>query len=175
MDNQTLYIVTGLPFSGKTTLITQLIKKMNLQVVSVDEFLSKDQYIIEDMTQNDWNKVYSQAFEKLERMLQKGQSVVFDGGSLLKSERDCLKGIAKKLGVRSKLVYAKTNVNEIKKRVEENRRLKKRDDVEDKTLEKAIKMFEEPTGNEDAIIYHFSQDLNNWINKNITQTPISKK
>jgi len=117
---QALYIVTGLPYSGKTTLTNELVKRFGFAVASVDEFLDKGSYVVEKMTQEDWNKVYSQAYKKLKELLGEGKTVIFDGGSLRKSERQTLKNIVESMNILSKLIYVNTTKEEIIKRRTEN-------------------------------------------------------
>ena len=167
MGKQVLYIITGLPYSGKSTLTKELVRRLDLDTASVDEYLDKGKYVVEKMVQDDWNQVYSQALNKLEKLLTEGKSVVFDGASLKKFERDTLKGIAEKLGVLSKLIYIKTDINEIKSRQLKNKQLKTRGHIKNTTLNKAIKMFEEPGANENALVYEYPADLNDWIKKNL--------
>ncbi len=166
MAKQTLYIITGLPYAGKSTLTEQLIKKFDFAAASVDEFINKGKYAVDEMTQEDWNYVYSQAFKKLEGLLAEGKSVIFDGASLKRTERDTSKGIAEKQGVPSSLIYVKTNMEEIKRRQLKNKKLKTRGHVKIVTLKKAGEMFEEPTADENAIIYNGEVDLGEWIEEN---------
>lgn len=161
MAKQVLYIVTGLPYSGKTILTKELVRKLGVSVASVDDFL--DKYIVKNMAQKDWDKVYSQAFEKLEKLLNGGKSVVFDGASLKRSERDTLRAIANKCGVESKLIYVKTDIAEIKRRQLKNIREKTRGHLEDALLNNAIRMFEEPNEEEGAIVYEYPEDLKEWV------------
>ena len=89
-----LYIITGLPYAGKTTLTNELVKRFKFTAVSVDEAIDEGGYVLEQMTQKDWNVVYSKAYEKLKRLLQNGKTVIFDGASLKRSERETLRQIA---------------------------------------------------------------------------------
>lgn len=168
MDKQILYIITGLPYSGKTTLTKELVKSLGFATASVDEFLNKGKYVIEKMTQDDWNHVYSRAFKKLEKLFTEGKSVVFDGASLKRSERDTIRGIAEKLGVLSKLIYIKTDIGEIKRRQQKSKEPKTRGYVKNITLNKAIEMLEEPGTDENAIVYEYPADLRDWIEKNFS-------
>lgn len=52
MQDQGLLIITGLPYSGKSTLTKKLIKKYGFKKTSVDEFLSKENYVIEKMSRS---------------------------------------------------------------------------------------------------------------------------
>ena len=49
----------------------------------------------------------------------------------------------------------------------ENKKIKTRGHIKNITLSKAFEMFEEPEIEENAIVYLCSEDLNNWLEKNI--------
>ena len=168
MHKQRLYIITGLPYSGKTTLKTEIVKLFNFPVVSVDEFLDIGNYMVEEMEQKDWDEVYSQAFSKLKKLLPKGNSVIFDGGSLLISERETLKNIAAEQNIPHKLIYVNTPKEVIRKRWLENQKLKTRGHVEENTLNKAFEMFEEPTAKENVMIYDSKIPIEIWVKDNIS-------
>jgi predicted kinase len=165
-----LLIITGLPFSGKTTLTNILIRKFEYIVISVDEFIESGNYIVKNMVQDDWNRVYSQAYTKLKNCLEEGKMVIFDGGSLLRSERQTLKDIAKSLKIPSKLIYVNTTKEEIIKRRFNNKISKVRDQLEDITMKTAFDMFEEPTLDENPILYNQDMNLDNWIQQNINNS-----
>lgn len=162
-----LYIVTGLPFAGKTTLTRKLAERFRFIIASVDEFLDAGNYVVKKMTQDDWNKTYSQAYQKLKRCLLESKTVIFDGGSLKKSERITLKNIAKSLNIPSKLIYVNTTREEIIQRRLKNQKTRERDQLEDVTMEKAFDMFEEPTPDENPILYNHHINLDIWIKENI--------
>jgi len=167
MSKQFLYIITGLPYSGKTTLTKELIKRFGFIVASVDEVMEEGHYSSEKMNQDDWNYVYSEAYRRLKQYLLDGKTVIFDGGSLLQSERNTIKGIAEKAGVKSKLVYVKVAKEEIKKRWIDNQITKVRDHLVEETINQALSMFEEPTTDEYPIIYDQEMDIELWISCNI--------
>lgn len=167
MGKQYLYIITGLPFSGKTTLTRKLVKQFGLEVASVDEMLDRGNFVVEKMSYDDWGVVYDQAFEKLKGLLKQGKSVVFDGGSLKKSERQALKDVAESFGISWKLIWVNTPVSEIIERRKKNLTTQERDQLEDVTMEKAIAMFEEPTSDESFIPFNSSMNIDDWIKTNL--------
>ena len=122
---------------------------------------------MERMTQADWDRVYTQAFRGLRSHLLRDKTVVFDGGSLKRSERDTLKRIAEKAGTPAKLIYINTPRNVIKRRWLENLTSKVRDHVEETTMDKALDMFEEPQREENPILYNQDTDLESWIKRNV--------
>jgi len=164
---QTLYIVTGLPFSGKTTLSKELIQRFGFEIASVDEMLDKGHYVVETMSYDDWGVVYDQAFEKLEQLLKDSKTVIFDGGSLKKNERQALKNVAERLGIAWKLIWVNTPVSEIIERRKKNLTTQERDQLEDVTMEKALGMFEEPTSDENFMPFNSTMNVDDWIKENI--------
>ena len=167
MNTQIMLIITGLPFSGKTTLTRALVKRCGFTVASVDEVLREGKYKVEKMTQKDWESVYSEAYARLKARLSSGESVIFDGGSLLKSERKTLKEISKKVNIPHKLIYVNTPRIQIDQRRLENMKVKKRDYVKKKTMSIALSMFEEPSKRENAILFNEDTDLESWIKENL--------
>ena len=167
MPAQTLYIITGLPYSGKTTLTKELVKRFGFSVVSMDDIMEERHLDSATMVQEDWNTVYSEAYEKLKKLLKEGNSVVIDCGNLPVHERETPKKIATSLGITPKLVYVNTAKEEILRRWEENQTTKQRGHLEENGLNFAFDLFEEPTEVENPIIYNQSLDLDTWLKANI--------
>lgn len=162
-----LYILTGLPYAGKTTLRDKLVKRFGFSVASVDEVIDEKGFEVEEMTQDDWNSVYSEAYTRLKSHLSKGKSVVVDIGNLKRSERQTAKNIAESMGVKHKLIYINTPIDEIRKRRLVNQETKQRGHLEDTTMERALNMFEEPMKNEHPIFYNSTIDFDKWVAENI--------
>lgn len=81
-----LYIICGLPGSGKTTLAKQIVKETPAVRLCPDEWM-------EDMDISLWDSDYRYKLEKRlwklgQELLRLGQSVVIEFGSWAKSERD---------------------------------------------------------------------------------------
>ncbi|MCB9823965.1 ATP-binding protein [Candidatus Nomurabacteria bacterium] len=164
----TLYILCGLPYCGKSTLTRELVKRHKFEVCSVDNQIDKYKMDTDEMTQDDWNLVYSEAYENLKKDLRAGKSVIFDMGHLKRSERNTARAIAKDCGVNHKLVYINTPKEEIEKRWEENETTKARGQLSRKGLDTAYGFWQEPQVDEDPILYNNKMDLNSWIKKYIT-------
>lgn len=167
MNKTTLYTMTGLPYSGKTTLTKELVNRFNFKVVSMDDVMDEKGYDPETMSQNNWNAVYSEGYEKLKQYLREGQSTILDLGNLKKSERQTAREIAESLGAKYKLIYINTPLEEIKRRRLLNQQTKERGHLEDATMERALNMWEESTPNEKPIIYNQQLNLEKWIKDNI--------
>lgn len=55
-----LYILTGLPYSGKTTLRKALVQRLRVQTVSVDEMMSTAFTLFEEPTNEEQPIFYNQ-------------------------------------------------------------------------------------------------------------------
>ena len=125
----TLYIMVGRPFSGKTTLRKKLVKRFGFSVASVDWEIDNRGLKVSEMTQKDWDIVYSETYEKLKELLKEDKTVILDLGNLKKSERKVARGIAEEFGVPHKTIYIDTPLEEVKKRwAESQRSFRKRTD-----------------------------------------------
>lgn len=159
--------MTGLPYSGKTTLTKELVKSFGFSVVSMDDIMEERHLDSATMVQDDWNAVYSEAYEKLKKLLKEGKTVVIDCGNLPVHERETPRKIAESLGVTAKLIYVNTSKEEILRRWKENQTTKERGHLEETGLNFAFDLFEEPTEIEHPIIYNQSMDLDTWLKANI--------
>ena len=167
MSKNILYIMTGLPYSGKTTLVNKLVKKIDCKVVSTDKILKqKGLWKEKHPTQNDWEVAYGKACKEVETSLMDGENVIFDESNLRYEQRENLRKIAQDLGLKFKLVYVKIDKKEALKRWRENLKTKKRNQLNEKFLKKAFNLFEEPKTNEKAIIYNQEIDSEGWIKEN---------
>ncbi|MDP2671932.1 MAG: ATP-binding protein [Candidatus Daviesbacteria bacterium] len=164
----TLYILCGLPYSGKTTLRKALVKRLNLVYVSVDEIMkAKDMWRSGHPTQDDWNIAYSEAYEKLKGLLKQKRNVILDLGNLEFQERETARQIAEALEAKYILIYVNTPIEEITRRRKENKVTKIRGHLEDSLLKSAIDKFNKPSAEENPIIYNSQENIDEWIKQNI--------
>ncbi|HUD44132.1 MAG TPA: ATP-binding protein [Patescibacteria group bacterium] len=167
--NTTLYILTGLPYSGKTTLRKELIRRFSFKTVSIDEIMDERAMWREGHpTQEDWNIAYSEAYRRIKEHLTDGNSVIFDYGNLPLHERENARKIADSLGIPHKLIYINTPKEEILRRRQENEETKERGQLDQEMMDRALNMFVEPTEKEKPIIYNYKMNLDQWIKINIT-------
>lgn len=163
MNAPRLYIVTGLPYSGKSVLSHELIKRFGFSYASVDAEITKGNYDVTKMSQQDWNDVYTRAYESLEWLLRSGKTTIFDGASLTRHERQNLRSIAKDCSAEPVLIYVNTPFEETMQRRARNVTTEERAHLQDETVAKAKALFEEPGTDEQPIIYSSHLDLEQWI------------
>lgn len=161
-----LYIMCGLPYSGKTTLQKELVKRLGFQAVSVDRIMDeKDMWREGHPTQEDWNTAYSEAYRKIKEYLKEGKTVIFDCANLPFHERENARKIADSLGIIHQLIYVKTTKEEILRRRQKNKQTKERGHLDRETMENAFNLFDEPTESEHPVIYNHHMNLDDWIER----------
>ncbi len=161
-----LYILCGLPYSGKTTLQKELVKRLGLQAVSVDRIMDeRDMWREGHPTQEDWNEAFSEAYRRIEAYLKAGKTVIFDCANLPFHERENARIIADKLGIMHKLIYLNISKEEILRRWQENEKTGARSQLDQETMETALNLFDEPTESEQPILYNQQMDLDDWIER----------
>ena len=158
--------MTGLPYSGKTTLVKKLVKKIDCQVISTDEILKEKGFWKEkEPTQKDWEIAYREAGEKVKKYLINGENVIFDESNLCFSQRENLRKIAQNLGIKSKLIYVKIDEKEALKRWEENSKTRQKHQLTKEIIERACGIFEEPKEDEKPIVYNQEENIQFWFKK----------
>lgn len=167
MIKTTLYVLCGIPYAGKSTLTKELVKRFGFKVTSMDEVMDEKHMDSETMTQEDWNEVYSEGYERLKKNLQEGSSTILDLGNLKRSERNTARAIAESLGAGSKLIYINTPVEEIMARRSRNQETRERGHLEEVSMKRALDMFQEPTEDENPIVYNQETNLDQWVKDNI--------
>ena len=153
MMKATLFIICGLPASGKTTLALELVQKHNAILLSEDEWM-------EGICKSYYNEDYKERiveFQKqiAERLLRIGTNVVMDGGYWGKEERDGLRECTKKAYANFELHYMRVPLEELKRRAaERNKSLVEEFQTKMEDLEIAFNAkFQEPDNTENFIVH----------------------
>lgn len=166
------YTLVGLPYAGKTTLKNELIKRFGFDAVSTDDVIDEKGMEVKKMTQEDWNLVYSESYDRLKKYLQEGKTVIVDIANLKRNERDTARVIAESVEADHTLIYLNTPMDEIRRRREANQHTKERGHLEDVTMNRALEMFEEPTPDEHPVLFNTEMNMNEWVREHI-ETPSS--
>ena len=151
-----LFIICGLPCSGKTTFANKLAKERNATILSLDK-LVLSLFPEEDNFQTHYKyvqRIQEVFFPLVKDLLDKGNKVVMDFPGHTQLERNKLRQIGLSVGVETDLYYLKAGADTIAGRV------KKRNadpadgeyQIPDWLFKLIIDKFEEPSSNENPLI-----------------------
>ena len=164
-----LYILCGIPFSGKTTLAKRLVEKLKYTRIDLDEVkfeLFGREITDVEIDQSGWDEVYLKMYQKIRTALINGETVIHDTGNFTKNERGLVKKIADELNIESVTIFVEIPKAEAQKRLLENRKTKIRFDVADEDFESTNKEMEPPDQNEKHLVFRWTDDVDRWVIEN---------
>lgn len=158
----------GLPFSGKTSLAKKIAEHTRFKLVGFDALWLENEKNIPKTRDGvkGWKYIRALAKDKIHELLKQNASVIYDDINARKEHREDLRNVAKTCKAHVIVVYLDTSFDEILKRRKANISRQERHDVEPKNFRKAVLQFEEPTEDEDVLIYDQKIPLDEWIEKN---------
>jgi len=159
-----LYILCGLPFSGKSTLAHALSRSLNLQVVAMDRV--NDERGLghngQRITAQQWFETYAACYRRLTEALEARRSVIFDAPSFTRGQRDELRALADECGASVRVVYVQVPNEVARLRWQANRANARRHDVRDDDFSLVEINFEAPTPDEEPLIYDGESEPSEW-------------
>ncbi|MBI3576759.1 ATP-binding protein [Candidatus Gottesmanbacteria bacterium] len=163
----TLYILFGLPFSGKTTLAKKIAEYTQSKLIGFDIFWRENEKDIPPSKDGarGWNYTRGLAKDKIQELLRNNASVVYDDTNVRHEHREELRKVAKACNGYAIVVYVNIPFSKILKRKEENKIHQQRHDVESENFSKAITQFEPPSPDEEVLTYDQSISIEEWIRK----------
>src|SRR6266542_309656 len=117
----TVYILCGLPFSGKTTLARALAKQRGFIHMDVDALARQlGEQPGEGISDERWGQIFREAHLQLTNLLLTGHSVIFDAVNYRRVGRDRLRSIAEQAGSSAYVILVATPFAEVARRRIEN-------------------------------------------------------
>lgn len=168
MVKNKLYILCGIPFSGKSVLANELVKRFNYTKISLDEIKSEifgKEITDGEIDQVGWDKIYQEMYKRIEENLKKEKTVIQDAGNFTKYERGLVRQIATKLSIVAVTIFVDTPKNIARERLLRNRQTKERFNVSDKDFESTVAEMEPPGNDEESITYRYQEEVDRWIEK----------
>ena len=150
----TLFVLCGLPYSGKTYVARQILAATECRYVSIDEILERLGYDWEANRLPDadgWKNVFQISYDESDHALQGGKSVLYDSTNHTKASRDVLREVAKKAGSDARIIFLDTPADVVRGRWERNKTTRERFVLSQALLEQTINALERPMVDEDVI------------------------
>lgn len=160
-----LYIVCGLPFAGKSMLARHLADTFDLVYLAMDEINTERGVGLngEAIAAADWDITYQEAYDRIDRFLAEGCSVIYDAPSFTKGQRDQLREIAHRHGISAKVIFVDVPERVARERWRQNRITGNRFDVRDDDFAQVVDNFQPPTEEEGVIRYDQSLPVREWV------------
>ena len=164
----TLYIMCGLPFSGKTTLARALANQCGFVHLDLDAIArEKSIFQEEGISDEQWGRVFREVYRQIETLLTSGKSVIFDAVNYDRVGRDRLRTIAQQSGSSVHVIYINLSIQKIEQRRQANQSNHQRPLVRDKDFVELATEFEIPTIKENLLVYDGTQPVPEWIKAHI--------
>ncbi|HKU18122.1 MAG TPA: AAA family ATPase [Candidatus Saccharimonadales bacterium] len=153
--NQSIIILCGAPFSGKSRLAKQLNSELGLKIASYDNdiyAIHKHKVPKGTTPAKEYEAIQATARKHLGNLLLPGESIIYDDLCLEKDDRNKLKQVADEYGVGYILVFLDTPELVIQQRRDANLKTLARDHISDKKLKLDLSLLERPGADENPII-----------------------
>lgn len=172
----TLFIICGLSFAGKSTLGSAIAERFGYEQVDVDDMklrLYGPNIRDDQLTQDDWDKIYTETDSLISTFLQAGKSVIDASRNFKKAERQHIRKRVEGLNANMVTIYVDTPEEVARQRLLENRHSNMRVDYSDAAFDEIVKVMEPPEKDETPLIFRYTDDIKTWITKN-TATLVPK-
>jgi len=152
---KTLYILCGMPYSGKTYIAEKILRYTQCKYISIDEIFAAHGY---DWSRNKlpdeaaWKGIFGIASSRTRMALEDSLNVLYDSTNHTRQSRDDLRKIAGESGADAAVIYVDAPVPKVYERWEENRSGKTRPVIDKELLDTTIRAFEPPGKDEKVII-----------------------
>ena len=166
MSKPVQYLLVGFPYSGKTTLAEELEKRLGFAHINIDQLKFGKGYTDvgdDDVPDLVWNEIFTEADKLIVKHLSEGKNLANEYAWITKEWRDRARKVAADAGFLTKVIYIKLPKEIIRKRWMENSKTNSRFHWPKEEFERNFKDFEEPTQDEDVIVYDQKTPVEEWI------------
>ncbi|NTW61117.1 ATP-binding protein [Candidatus Saccharibacteria bacterium] len=149
-----LYIMCGLPYSGKTTYAKELASINHLELVSIDDIREKYGFHWGDKEANadEWKAIFKEVDDTIITSLRKGKSLIYDSTNHDRASRDRLRKLATSVGCESKTIFMNTPMEIIMRRRTDNQKNPTRSHIPEHLFNVTLESYEAPSSEEGEII-----------------------
>ena len=158
---QSVLLLCGLPFAGKTTVACELRERLDATVISLDAInAERGLQGGEGIPVEEWQRSHRIALARLAEALQAGNRlVVIDDTNCLRFLRDDYREVARRLGAAAHVLLLPADEEEVTRRLRQNRDSATRNDVRDEVYAATVDRFEWPGDDESPLVWSGVVDL----------------
>ena len=161
-----LYIMCGLAFSGKSTLVKKITEHTGSEIIAFDKlWVEEDKVKSVPKDADGWRQIRKLAQEKISKALKDGKSVIYDDNNIRREHREELRNLAKEAGVESIVIYLDTPLEVIRARESANKKSKDRHEVEPHNFQKVLEDLEIPSSDEQVLAFTPEADMNDFLKR----------
>jgi predicted kinase len=167
MKRPRLYIVFGIPFSGKSTIVRELVRQRGCRAIVIDAINTARGIGIAGapITLEDWEISFASARAQLDDALAAGESVAYDGHIWSHAQRDDFRALASAADADITFIYLDVPESVARERWQANRQTAHRHDVPDDLFTQAVGLMEPPDEEERVMRYDGSAPIATWVAK----------
>ena len=154
-SRNSLFILCGFPYAGKSYIAKQLVDRTDIVFVSIDDIFHNHEFEWNTNklpNREQWEKIFNESYEQTKQALMNGKNVLYDSTNQTVASRDKLREVSATVNADTKVIYIKSPVETVWKRLEDNQSDPSRSVVSKELVQMTIEMFEEPTEDENVII-----------------------
>jgi predicted kinase len=165
MNRPRLYIVLGIPFSGKSTVVRELVRQRGCRAIEIDAINTARGVGIAgaSITPEDWGISFASARAQLDDALAAGASVAYDGHVWSRAQRDDFRALASAAGADITFIYLDVSESVARERWHANRQIAHRHDVPDNLFTQAVGLMEPPGERESVMRYDGLALVEAWV------------
>lgn len=165
MGGARLYIVCGLPFAGKSTLVRELTRQRGCRAIDIDALNTARGVGVGGaaITPEGWAASFAAARAATAATLAAGEAVAYDGHRWGRGQRDELRALARAYAAPVTLIVVAVPEVVARERWRANRRAPQRHDVPDALFARAVALFEPPAADEEPWCYDGATPLAAWV------------
>jgi len=161
---KTLYLMCGLPFSGKTTLARKIVERLQCTYISLDNINAErglwggDGILIEE-----WERTHALARERLATWMVTEKDAVVDDTNNLRWLRDRWRAAARSSGYRTVVIYLGIPHTELATRRRANQVTANRKGITEAVWAEHVSNFEPPAADERVLRFGLTEDAESWV------------
>jgi predicted kinase len=171
---RTLYLMSGLSFSGKTTLARKIVEWLQCAYISLDDInAERGLWGGDGIPVEEWERTHALARERLATWMVTGKDAVVDDVNNLRWLRDRWRAAASAGGYRTLVSYLNIPHTELVARRRANQVTVERKGITEAVWAKHLSDFELPGADEDVLRYGLADDAASWVAKHFSHVDVS--